>query len=160
VTEGATTSGINFALTAGGRISGTVTSAATGAPLANVIVNFYDTSGAQATNTITDCSGRFTSDDGLPSGSYFSRTANTRGFLDQLYSGINCVSCDPTTGTNIPVTVGSTTPGIHFALCHMALSSTSAFFTINGDEGSFNLMTSSGCEQQIPVHRDAQPLSL
>jgi hypothetical protein len=146
VSTGAVTTGINFALSpGGGRISGTLTSAATSAPLPNVIVNFYNTSGAQATNTISDCSGNYTCDDGLTTGNYFVRTANTQGYVDQLYSNINCFACDPTTGTIVPATVGSNTMGINFALCHMALSSASAFFTINGDEASFNLTTSSGC---------------
>lgn len=146
MSNGVITTGINFALSSGGgRISGTVTSAATAAPLPNVIVNFYTAGGAQATNTITDCSGNFTCDDGLPTGNYFVRTANTRGFVDQLYSNINCINCDPTTGTSVPVTIGSTTPGINLSLCQMTLASKSAYFGVNGDEASFNLITSSGC---------------
>ena len=140
-----TVTGINFALTAGGRISGTVTNAATSAPFPNVIVNFYTSSGAFATNTKTDCAGNFTCDDGLTTGSYFVRTANTQGFVDQLYSNLPCINCDPTTGTSVAVTAGANTPGINLSLCHMALSSASAYFSTAGSEGSFNLLTSAGC---------------
>jgi len=44
VTAGATTSGVDFGLALGGRISGTVTDAATGTPLAGVSVQVYTAS--------------------------------------------------------------------------------------------------------------------
>src|SRR5436190_22648074 len=57
------------------------------------------------------------SSSGLPAGTYFARTFNSLGFVDQLYNGITCISCFPvTTGTPISVTVGSTTGNINFAL--------------------------------------------
>jgi hypothetical protein len=116
VTAGATTSGINFALVAGGRISGTVTDAATSAPLANIDVEIYNAGGAFITRGTTNSSGIYTSETGLPGGTYYARTFNSEGYIDELYNNITCLTCNVTTGTPISVTAGATTSGINFAL--------------------------------------------
>ncbi|HET8674290.1 MAG TPA: carboxypeptidase-like regulatory domain-containing protein, partial [Blastocatellia bacterium] len=116
VTDGATTSGINFALAPGGRISGTVTNASTAAPLVGVNVQIFDSGGAFVANGNTDGSGNYISDAGLPAGNYFARTNNSQGFIDKLYNNITCAPCNPTSGTPITVTGTSTTSGINFAL--------------------------------------------
>ena len=117
VTAGATTNGINFSLTAGGRISGTVTDATTAAPLAGVTVNVYDAAGKLASTGFTSSTGFYRTSEGLPTGTYFARTANTAGYVNGLFSAIGCTgACVPTTGTPIAVTVGSTHAGVDFAL--------------------------------------------
>ncbi len=116
VTAGATTSGINFALAPGGRISGTVTDSATSMPLANVSVEIFDSTGAFITTGFTDTSGNYTTSAGVATGNYFARTRNQSGYINELYNNITCVSCNVTTGTPIAVTAGMTTSGINFAL--------------------------------------------
>ena len=116
VTAGMTTSGINFALNAGGRIAGTVTSSATSAPLTNVSVEIFDASGFGVSGGFTDGSGNYISSKGLTPGTYFARTRNSQGYIDEVYNNINCLDCNPTSGTPITVTAGATTSGINFAL--------------------------------------------
>ena len=74
VTMGATTSGINFGLAVGGRISGTVTDAGTGAPLANVQLAVYNASGSSVAYGDTNASGVYTTSAGLPAGTSYVRT--------------------------------------------------------------------------------------
>jgi hypothetical protein len=116
VTAGATTSGINFAFRTGGKISGTVTDAATSAPIANVQVEILNSSGDQITLAGADNSGNYISSPALPSGTYYARTVNTPGYVEELYNNIPCVGCAATSGTPITVTAGSTTTGINFTL--------------------------------------------
>jgi hypothetical protein len=117
VSAGATTNGVNFSLTAGGRISGTITDATTGAPLPGVTVNVYDATGKLASSGFTSSTGFYRTSDGLPTGTYFARTANTAGYVNGLFSAIGCTgACVPTAGTPIAVTVGSTRAGVDFAL--------------------------------------------
>jgi len=117
VTAGATTSGINFALALGGRISGTVTDAATGAPLASVYAYVYSASGSYVGYGSTNASGVYTTSTGLPAGTYYVKTSNSLGYLDELYNNLPCPgsSCSVTSGTGVSVTVdrrraGSTSP--------------------------------------------------
>ena len=117
VTAESTTTGIDFALAAGGRISGTVTDASSSDPLEWVDVDIYDSGGSYVTYGWTDASGSYISLSGLPGGTYYARTSNSDGYLDELYDDLPCWdSCDETTGTAIAVTVGDTAGGIDFAL--------------------------------------------
>ncbi len=115
VQAGQTTSGIDFALSVGGRISGTATDATTGMPLPAVSLVILDASAAQVSVGATDGRGHYLTGAGLPSGTYYARTWN-REYVDQLYAGIPCGQCPLTSGTPIPVTVGATTGGIDFAM--------------------------------------------
>ncbi len=117
VTPGATTTGIDFALEPGGRISGTITSSATGAPLANVRVDIYTSTGKYVTGGNTNTSGVYVSRDGLPTGTYYARTWNEQGYVDELHNDIACPlqSCGVTGGALINVTAPLTSV-INFAL--------------------------------------------
>jgi hypothetical protein len=125
VTGTATTSGINFALALGGRISGKVTDASNSAALQNVGVTVFSSAGVSLGFVNTDASGNYITG-GLPPGTYFLRTATPPlfvnnqplAFVDQLYNGTSCVpSClNPTIGTPVTVTSGTTTSNINFAL--------------------------------------------
>jgi protocatechuate 3,4-dioxygenase beta subunit len=119
VALGADTGGIDFALEKLGTISGAVTDAATGDPLASVGIYIFDSSGSYAGSTYTNGTGHFTSG-GLLDGSYFAYT-DSSSYLDELYDDIPCPgsgypSCSPTTGTPIPVALNTETGGIDFAL--------------------------------------------
>jgi 5-hydroxyisourate hydrolase-like protein (transthyretin family) len=117
VTAGTTATGIDFALVAGGRISGTVTDSATGLPLAGVWIDVYDAYGNWVTYGSTDSSGAFTTSDGLPSGTYYASSWNSLGYVDELYDDIPCPSATCAVTSGVPISVaGGVTGGIHFAL--------------------------------------------
>ena len=118
VTTGAVTSGINFSLAAGGRIAGTVTDAVTTNPLASTTVVIFSAAGVPVSFSETDASGNYTTRSAFPSGTYYARTANRDGYLDQMYSSLTFCApdCHVTSGTGIAVTAGLTTNGVNFAL--------------------------------------------
>ncbi len=145
VTLGSTTNGINFALGAGGRISGTVTNAVTTNPLTSMPVQIYNATGGLVTTGFTDCAGNYISNSGLPTGTYYARTSNTQGFGDVLYDNIPCANCDPVTGNTIAVTTGLTTPSINFALCAFSLSASSKHFPATGGESTLAVTSAGAC---------------
>jgi hypothetical protein len=118
VTAGATTGNINFALVAGGTISGTVKDAGNN-PLANVNVHINDATGNFVTDTFTNGAG-FYAAGGLATGNYYAKTNEAPGVVDVVYPNGVCAggSCNVTQagGTLIAVTVGATTPNINFVL--------------------------------------------
>ena len=117
VTEGATTPGIDFSLDRGGRVSGQVTDAATGTPLQGVTVAVPDSSGRQVATATSDAGGNYITGAGVSAGTYYARTTNAIGFVDELYNDRPCPTGCPIVGGNtFGVAAGSTTPGIHFAL--------------------------------------------
>jgi hypothetical protein len=116
VSSPSTTSNINFNLVAGGRVSGRVTDAATGAALSSVSVSVFNGSGSFVASGFTDASGNYTTPAVLPTGTYYARTSNSRGYIDELYNDITCFGCSPTIGAPIPVTAGSTSGNINFGL--------------------------------------------
>jgi len=100
----------------GGRIAGFVRDASTSLPLSGVIVTVASSSGAISTFGKTDATGRYISDAALPPGTYFARTANTAGYVDEAYRETTCAGCPAGTGRPIPVSAGSTVSGIDFTL--------------------------------------------
>ena len=121
VAAGGETNGIDFGLAPGGVIAGTVTAAGSGAPLPGVSVTVYIVDpgrGYWGTSSTTDASGAFAKA-GLPTGTYYVRTSNNLGYIDELHSDLPCPggACSPyTNGTGVAVTVGATTNGIDFGL--------------------------------------------
>lgn len=116
-TAGATVAGIDFALSGGGTIAGTVTDAASGAPLANIRLVANTPDGTKAGEAISGASGQFAITD-LTTGTYHVRTLQTFPYLAEVYDNLPCEngSCAWTLGTDIAVASGSTTGGISFAL--------------------------------------------
>jgi|GEM_PF-2467751 len=118
VTTGATTSGINFALTSnGGSISGRVTDATTAAPITGVLVLFYDSNAQNVGYSFTDSNGDYTSTQALVAGTYYV-VSSPNGYSGELYDNIPCpdANCDVTTGTGVVVSAAQNTPNINFAL--------------------------------------------
>jgi hypothetical protein len=165
VTSGATTSGINFALTTGGAITGTITcdlpNPNTWLRTPNIYV--YDSAGTlvRSHEVESSCSLLTTTTlpytiQGLRTGQYFLvardpiaaplRIAPHGGlFIDILYGGAPCVTvdCDPRRAVPVNVTTGATTAGINFL---MTLgSSSTAVFT---DVLSLRLFDARGVELQ------------
>jgi hypothetical protein len=116
VTTGTTTSGVDFSLTPLGAVSGAVTDAVTGAPVADIRIEIFLANGIHLRYGTTNASGQYTVE-GIPSGDYFVRTNAWGGpYMDELYDDILCYGCDPTSGTPVPVTLATTTSGIDFSL--------------------------------------------
>ena len=117
VTAGATTT-IDFNLTAGVRISGAVTNAVGGGAIQGVAVQVFSASGANLGQVTTNASGLFTSR-ALPDGTYFLRTSNTLGFVDEVYDNLFCSGpgCNVFNGTPIAAAgAGTTVSGRNFVL--------------------------------------------
>jgi M6 family metalloprotease-like protein len=131
VTAGATASGINFGLAMGGTITGTVKNDWTAAPLADVSVRVYNASGSSYSTVTTNASGVYTKTD-LAAGTYYVRTSNSLGYVDELYDNLPCPggACMVTTGTGVSVTAGATTGGINFGLARVGAGD------FNGDRKS------------------------
>jgi len=118
VTSGATTSGINFALSRGGSIAGGVIDAATGVGLGSIAVQIYTSAGALMKTAVTNTAGGYTLA-GLPPGTYYARTSMPNGvfYQDGLYRGMACsAGCSVTAGTPITVLSGVISNGVDFAL--------------------------------------------
>ena len=118
VVSGGAVTGINFELDpGGGRIAGTITSSATGNPIAGALVYFLDSGGNVPFSTATtDGAGHYVSDGGTATGSVFVLTQNGQGYQDESYNNHKCSvnSCDA--ADPVAVTLGATTNGIDFAL--------------------------------------------
>ncbi len=109
--------GIDFVLDPGSRIEGTITNTANGQPIANVAVLFFDSTGhTHFASAFTDNAGHYISDGGSGTGSVYVMTQNTVGFQNEVYNNVKCIACDPTTGSQVPVTLGVNTTSIDFAL--------------------------------------------
>jgi hypothetical protein len=110
-----TTTGRDFALTQGGRISGNL-SGPLGVLQFNANVQVYTNIGTFLGTVNIDGSGNYTTF-ALPAGQYFLRTGNGLGLVDELYDNLPCtIQCLVTTGTPIGVTTGATTSGRNFVL--------------------------------------------
>jgi hypothetical protein len=107
--------GINYSLSKGGTITGTVTNLST-APLNGVVMNAFNSSGQLVAQAPTNALGAY-SLRGLPNGNYYVATTNSLGYSDQVYSGVACApTCNPMSGTQINVTAPSTTTAVDFVL--------------------------------------------
>jgi len=119
VTASNVTPNINFALQAGGPITGTVTNAATSARVPNVSVYFYTNAGSFVGSVATDAQGQYTSP-ALLSGSYFVQAdpPGESGLLGLLYNNLPCPSgtCVITDGTPVTVSAPNVRSNINFAL--------------------------------------------
>jgi hypothetical protein len=117
VTSGNTTPNIDFALNQGGKVTGNVSSK-NGSPINNFQINLFSSAGKFLTSIYTfDDFGNYEVS-GIPTGSYYISTYNYESYADELYNDHPCSGgfCDLTPGDLVPVTVGSTTPNIDFAL--------------------------------------------
>lgn len=113
----------DFDLDRGGTIAGTVTDAATSAPITGIAVIAYVSIGGEprgAASGTTDATGRYVIE-GLPAGRYYAHTqdpSNTyvNEIFDNLACGWSCTWPDLLTGAPIPVALGTSADGRNFAL--------------------------------------------
>jgi len=109
------TDGIDFALAAGGSVTGTMRDGVTGDGIPFADIAAYDAAGVLFSSGPTDSLGGYLVP-GLAAGSYTLRTF-TNIHYDELYDDIGCgTSCDVLAGTPVEVAAGSTTEGIDFDL--------------------------------------------
>src|SRR6266850_1606903 len=131
-----TVAGVNFALSVGAAISGTLRDEATSAPLAGVRVEITDTSGVYVDDVTTGATGVYLSANGLPTGSYHLRTDdNTLGYINEVYPNVPCLlqtSCSRLGATNINVAAGTTSAGRDLALRRGGLFSGAVTDAVSG----------------------------
>jgi hypothetical protein len=116
----ATVPNINFALSPGGGITGTVTDGEGAGNLQSVTVQIYTSTGSFIKSASTDAAGVYLVV-GLPPGNYFARTfvPSSLNNLDEAYNNFPCTpSCTITSTTPITVAGTGTTAGISFVLPH------------------------------------------
>lgn len=122
VVAGAETN-VDLVLDRGGTLTGTITDALTGAPLAGreVSVRNEDGSFTSAPGGFSDATGSYQVQ-GLEPGSYLVIVDRSLdGYVAQLYQEVACVlgffvDCEPEEGTPVAVTVNGTVSGIDFPL--------------------------------------------
>jgi putative Ig domain-containing protein/carboxypeptidase family protein len=97
------------------RISGTITNASGGTPLSTVTVELVSRAGEVVASAISDQFGHYTVT-GLAAGTYFARTVNDRGLVDEIYMDAGCGTCDARIGTPLVVSSATDLTGIDFVL--------------------------------------------
>jgi hypothetical protein len=108
--------GIDFSLSFGRAVSGTVTDGRTGDPLGGVVTEFYTSAGGLVTSATTDGSGAYVSAAGLPAAAeYYVLARSTTTHMGLLYDNHPCDGCDVTGGD--PITIGfADVDGVDFQL--------------------------------------------
>ena len=117
VSDAFATTGVNFSVVNSRTlVSGTVTDRS-GNALEGVAVVVYGSGGAAVAAAASKADGSYTAvlQGG---GTYYARTYNTvvGGAVDQIYSNIDCTTCDPLTGTAISASQGQEHTGVNFSL--------------------------------------------
>ncbi|MBK9240422.1 MAG: hypothetical protein IPL75_09150 [Acidobacteria bacterium] len=147
--------------------------AGTGNPLQGIFVQIYDASGRSVGGSSTDASGNFVTGSGLSTGTYYARTTNSQGYLDELFNNKPCVgSCSVLAGDGFVVTVGATTPNINFSLTQggrisgtitdattsapltsvsVSVYDSTGRFVASGGTNSFGVYTTSQAWRQAPT---------
>lgn len=116
VLPGVTATGIDFALAAGGSVSGLVTDVQA-VPLPGVRVGLYASDSNRLWETWTGPEGTY-GWVGVPAGSFYLRTeAGTMNYVDEWFRDVPALGWSvPPAATALPVSAGSVTGGIDFAL--------------------------------------------
>ena len=116
---GETKTGVDFALVRGGAVSGRVTRADTGAPMAGVTVDLLNQYGYANGSMTTDANGVYNSGFTIPPGAFYVGVKTPpAGYLVHYYNGVNCgAACVPNgSGTLISVAPEQVRTGIDLAL--------------------------------------------
>ncbi len=100
----------------GGAISGTLTDAASGQPIAMATVVVEAADGFGYFSAAVDADGSYTIA-AIEPGSYHAYVADSSPYVAEVWDGVPCAgTCDPAAGMAISVATGSVTSGIDFAL--------------------------------------------
>ena len=145
---GETISDLDFALSRGGLIAGTVTDDSTHTELGNIVVHVHDLDGTWVHSSATESNGEYITKVGLPTGSYYATTSNGQSYVNEVHSDVQCIgACEFDSATEISVTAGSTTTGIDFALIQGAKVSGTVTDADSGspvDDSEVVILTASG----------------
>ncbi|MFP4278074.1 MAG: carboxypeptidase regulatory-like domain-containing protein [Wenzhouxiangella sp.] len=115
VAAGERVDAIDFSLTFGGGLAGTVTTG-DAAPVSSLSVEIYNAVGSLVGTPRTDANGDFILR-GLAGGRYFARTRNNRGLIDQVFDGFTCTPFPCVTGLGTPLELGGgLIEGVDFTL--------------------------------------------
>jgi protocatechuate 3,4-dioxygenase beta subunit len=133
VSDGQTTSGVDFFLERFGVVAGTITQVSDGAPITYARVDILDAQGSQRSYGYTNAAGQYLAG-GLNAGTYYATTQTSGGYSDELYDDVPCEpTCNLATGTAISVAFGHTTSGIDFALRKLGSISGHLTDAVSGD---------------------------
>jgi hypothetical protein len=117
VTAGATTPGVNFALSVGASISGTVRDPAL-SPVVGTTVQVYDSNGIAFAQTATNPSGNYEVTN-IADGTFFVRTRNDEGYIDELFNNRPCNGyCDILSGNGVVIAGGVGVGLVNFDLAN------------------------------------------
>ena len=111
-----TTAGIDFDLAPGGYLSGTVSQTGSGVGLADIHVELWSKEGHLIAWEPTLADGSYSTSWVLPTGSYYVKTWNDQGYINQIHPALPCASCNATDGQTVRIETGQTTSGVDFAL--------------------------------------------
>jgi hypothetical protein len=116
VVSGANTPNINFPLSPGAILTGTVSDLSTGFLRSSLTVTAYTNTGTTARSASSDAAGIHYVK-GLPTGQYFARTGLNGAASVELYNNIPCPysACSVTTGTALNLTAGAAQSGVNFS---------------------------------------------
>jgi hypothetical protein len=116
VASGATVTGINLALSAGGSISGTVRNSANNLPVPGATVQVYNATAVPVAQIATNPSGNYELAN-VANGSFFVRTQNNLGFVNEVFNNRACGGyCDVLNGNAVTITGGVPVGLIDFSL--------------------------------------------
>jgi hypothetical protein len=122
VRPGLETPGIDFDLSSGGKISGSVLAADTGLPVPAVLgIEVFDATGTYLQTVTADSEDGSYLVEGLATGAYFLRTVDPNHlapYLAEVYLNLPCLPgvCNPLSGSPVAVLSGAVTSGIDFVL--------------------------------------------
>ncbi len=107
---------VDFQLEPGSVIQGIITDASSGARLPGITVELYDAAGRRLAGTISNPSVPSYGFRGLADGTYYVRTNNSLGYVNEIFDDVQCIlGCSVTSGT-ARVVVGPATLTTDFAL--------------------------------------------
>jgi hypothetical protein len=115
VQQGEITSGIDFELGGGGRLAGRIVDEETSQPLLGLAVSAFNANGNTVATGVSAEAGRYVLS-GLV-GEIFVTATGSSLHQSEVYEDLHCGgACQPTTGTPVATTIGSTVQGIDFDL--------------------------------------------
>ena len=127
--------GVDFALAKGGRISGRITRADNGQPIAGAAVAVATAFGAvPAVTVISDANGDYSTPGGLPAGNWVVYATHLN-YSTVIYNGIGCQGgCTAASGgTPVALTAGNTTTGVDFAMKTLGIISGRITDSVSGE---------------------------
>ncbi|MBK8283879.1 MAG: carboxypeptidase regulatory-like domain-containing protein [Ahniella sp.] len=116
VVTGGSATGIDLSLSSGGEISGTVRNSATNLPIPGAAVQVYNSSAIPVNQIATNASGNYALGN-LADGSYYVRTQNSLGFVNEVFVDRNCGGyCDMLAGDAVAISGGAPVGLVDFSL--------------------------------------------